>query len=458
MRVDPEEIEHLITVKRTAKAARRALGEPEALPEAGAVVTFPVAVFAPGSRPGSNPHFWSYRVSHEPGSVFPRGCTTVRYRGAIDGVEISGRFEIVVGHPDPATVAPAGVEADGVTAGPRWVASLPSNVWAPALGHDRLVRALQRAARREDEATDRLMATAYPFLDQIADSFGPQLRHRRAYLDREDVISEGWKRAYQLIDAFSSPNRPSAPWSTAVYRNCRRDMSRAVHALDGMSEAVATIRAACGAYPNVTDPVVMEELLAVQAEQRRLRLRHPELSADERRRRAEADHPRCPFSRRQIMWAMEAPRIVSWYDTASRVDIESGDSGDHHQLLELRTGIDDVNLASVEAPAAVAARCLADASDADLITMLDVMTDLGVGSGGDARSARLPQLRRRVLAPFILPGEKPGSEAVLRRAGHRARTKLFADGELLGGPRLAEAWQAGISAEEAHAADALLDA
>lgn len=456
MHVDPEKIEHLIAIKRTAKAARRALAAPGDLPESGAVVTFPVAVFAPGRREGSNAHFWSYRVSHEPGSVFPAGATTVRYRGTINGVDVNGHFQVVVGGHDPATITPAAFEADRTP--PGWAATLPANQSAPAVSTDRLVRSLSQAARREDDATERLMATAYPFLDQIADSFGLQLRHRRAYLDREDIINEGWKRAYQLIDTFSGPDRPSAPWSTAVYRNCRRDMSRAVHALDGMSEAVATVRAACGAHPEITDPVVMARLLAVQAEERRLALRHPALSAEQRRHRAESRHLRCPYSLRQIEWAMEAPRIVSWNDTVSRIDIESGDSSQHHHLLEVRAGTDDVGLASVEAPAAAAARSLADASGSDLVGLLDVMTDLGVGTGGDPAAARLPQLRRRMLAPFILPGEKPVSEAVLRRAGHRARTKLFADGELLGGPRLAEAWQARISAEEARAVDARCDA
>lgn len=225
-----------------------------------------------------------------------------------------------------------------------------------------------------------------------------------------------------------------------------------------MSEAVATVRAACGAHPEITDPVVMARLLAVQAEERRLALRHPALSAEQRRHRADSRHLRCPYSLRQIEWAMEAPRIVSWNDTVSRIDIESGDSSEHHHLLEVRAGTDDVGLASVEAPAAAAARSLAEASGSDLVGLLDVMTDLGVGTGGDPAAARLPQLRRRMLDPFILPGEKPASEAVLRRAGHRARTKLFADGELLGGPRLAEAWQAGISAEEARAVDARCDA
>lgn len=453
MQPDPEQIEHLIAIKRTAKAARHALAAPGDIPDQGAVVSFPVAVLAPGRRAGSSAHPWSYRVSHEPGSVFPVGATTVRYRGNIDGVAVSGHFQVVVGNHDLTTVAPAGFEADRTTP-PGWAASLPSNQWARAVGNDGLVRALTRATRREDDATERLMAIAYPFLDQIADSFGPQIRHRRAYLDRGDIINEGWKRAFQLIDAFSGPDRPSAPWSTAVYRNCRRDMSRAVHALDGMSEAVATVRAACGAHPEITDPVVMARLLAVQAEERRLAARHPDLPADQRRHRAESRHPRCPYSLRQIEWAMDAPRIVSWNDTASRIDIESGESTEHHPLLDKRAGTDDVGLASVEAPAASTARSLAAVSGSDLGAMLDVMTDLGVGAGGDPAAARLPQLRRRVLAPFILPGERPATEAVLRRAGHRARTKLFADGELLGGPRLARAWRAGISVEEARAVDA----
>ncbi|MGI8752235.1 MAG: hypothetical protein ACR2MN_07980 [Acidimicrobiales bacterium] len=456
MHVDPEEIEHLIAIKRIAKAARRALDAPGGLPQRGAPVTFPVAVFAPGRREGGNAHFWSYRVSHEPGSVFPSGATTVRYRGTINGVALTGHFQVVVGDHDPATVTPAGFQTDRTS--PGWAASLPGNRSAPAVSRDRLVRSLQRAARREDDATEQLMATAYPFLDQIADSFGPQLRHRRAYLDREDIINEGWRRAYQLIDAFSGPARPSAPWSTALYRNCRRDMSRAVHALDGMSEAVATVRAACGAHPEITDPVVMARLLAVQAEERRLAVHQPGLPAEQRRRRAEDRPLRGAYSLRQIEWAMDAPRLVSWNDTASRLDIGSGESTEHHHLLEMRPGVDDVGLAAVEAPASAAAASLAEATGSDLVTMLDVMTDLGVGTGGDPGAAHLPQLRRRVLAPFILPGERPASEAVLRRAGHRARTKLFADGELLGGPRLAQAWQAGISAEEARAVDARCDA
>ena len=456
MHVDPEQIEQLIAIKRIAKAARRALAAPDGLPERGAAVSFPVAVIAAGRREGSNAHFWSYRVSHEPGSVFSAGTTTVRYHGTINRIAVRGHFQVVVGCHDPAAVAPAAFETAAFEAGstpPGWAESLPGNQWAPAVSRDRLVRSLTRAARREDDATEQLMATAYPFLDQIADSFGPQLRHRRAYLDREDIISEGWKRAYQLIEAFSGADRPSAPWSTAVYRNCRRDMSRAVHALDGMSEAVATVRAACGAYPAITDPVVMARLLAVQAEERRLALRHPALSAEERHRRAGSCHLPCVYSLRQIAWAMEAPRIVSWNDTASRIDVESGESTEHHPLLEVRAGFDDAGLAAVEAPATTAAGALADATGTDLVGMLDVMTDLGVGSGGDARAARLPQLRRRVLAPFILPGEKPASEAVLQRAGQRARTKLFANGELLDGSRLVEAWQAGISAEEARAVD-----
>lgn len=452
MQVSPDRIEDLIAIKRTAKAARRALASKE-LPERGAVVTFPVAVVAPGKRAGSNAHFWSFRVSHEPGSVFPPGATTVRYQGSINGVTVDGHFQVVVGAQDPAAVAAAAFEVDRPNP-PAWVASLPGNRWAPDVEHRQLVRTLLRAARREDDATEQLMATAYPFLDQIADSFGPQIRHRRAYLDREDVINEGWKRVYQLIDAFSGPDRPSAPWSTALYRNCRRDMSRAVHALDGMSEAVATVRAACAAHPHITDPAAMAHLLAVQAEERRLALRLPGLSSHQRRRLAESCQPRCPYSLQQIEWAMDAPRLVSWNETASRLDVDSGESTERHHLLDGHAGGEDAGLAAVEEPAAAAARSLAEASGADLVTMLDVMTDLGVATGGDPGAARLTQLRRRVLSPFILPEEKPGSEDVLRRAGRRARTKLFAGGELLGGARLAQAWQAGISAEEARALDA----
>jgi hypothetical protein len=456
VQVNPDRIEELIAIERTAKAAVRALAAGD-LPERGAVVTFPVAVVAPGRRAGSNAHFWSYRVSHEPGSVFPPGATTVHYRGTINSVGVSGHFQVVVGEHDPSAVAAAAFEVDRHTA-PAWAASLPGNQWAPDVAHHELIGALTRAARREGDATEQLMATAYPFLDQIADSFGPQICHRRAYLDREDVINQGWKRVYQLIDAFSGPDRPSAPWSTAVYRNCRRDMSRAVHALDGMSEAVATVRAACGAHPHITDPVVMARLLAVQAEERRLALRLPGLPPDQRRRRAESCHPRCPYSLQQIEWAMGAPRIVSWNETASRIDIESGESRERHHLLDGHAGTDDGGLAAVEAPAAAAARSLAEATGADLVAMLDVMTDLGVGTGGEPGAARLTQLRRRVLSPFILPEEKPGSEDVLRRAGHRARTKLFAGGELLGGARLAQAWREGISAEEARALDGRCDA
>ncbi|MDQ6782785.1 MAG: hypothetical protein M3063_04955 [Actinomycetota bacterium] len=452
--MDPEEIERLITVKRIAKAARRALGAPEGLPERGAAVSFPVAVFAPGARREGNPHFWSYRVSHEPGAPYPVGITTVHYRGSITGVGVTGRFHVVVGGQDPATVPAATAELNGATGSPPWAASLPGNHWAADVGRERLRGQLIRAARRDDEATEQLMATVYPFLDQIADSFGLQIRHRQTYLDRDDVINEGWKRAFQVIDAFSGPDRPSAPWSTAMYRNCRRDMSRAVHALDGMSEAVATVQAACGAHPEITDPLVMQRLLAIQGEQRRRGGHHAGASVEQRREQGERHGARCPFSLQQIRWAMEAPRIVSWHDAAGRVDIEGGQGTDQHPLLELRGGVEDVGLASVEAPAASVARSLADASRSDLGHMLDVMADLGVGSGGDPAAARLPQLRRRMLAPFILPGERPASEAVLRRAGHRARTKLFANGELLGGARLAEAWQAGISAEEAQVVDA----
>nr|MDQ2729183.1 hypothetical protein [Actinomycetota bacterium] len=114
MHVDPEQIEHLITTKRMAKAARRALVAPGDLPDQGAVVGFPVAVFAPGTREGSNAHFWSYRVSHEPGSVFPTGATTVRYQGTINGVALTGHFQVVVGSHDPATVPPAGFGVDRI--------------------------------------------------------------------------------------------------------------------------------------------------------------------------------------------------------------------------------------------------------------------------------------------------------------------------------------------------------
>lgn len=460
MKVNPEEIEQLIALKRQARAARRALVETD-LDAGGAVVAFPVAVFASGSGPGRSDHFWSYQVSHEPGSVFPAGVTAVSYRGTINGKRFAGRFHVVVGEVDPGAVPDAGLDPSsddpaGRNAPPVWAARLPANLWCPAESPAGLRRALHRAAHREERATEAMMASVYPFLEHIAKSFSAQIDHRRAHLDREDLINEGWKRAYQVLDTFSGPLRPAVPWSSAVYLSCRRDMNRALHALDGMSEAVATVRAACTAHPTITDPVALQRVLAVQAEERRLAARRPDLPTAERHRMARSGRPACPFSLRQIQWAMAAPRVVFWHDAGVGRDIGETTGADDTHLCELRAGVDDLGLAAVEAPVAAAARRLAEASGADLAAVLDVMSDLGVGSGGDPAAARLPHLRRRVLAPFILPGETPASEAVLRLAGHRARTKLFVHGELLDGSHLAAAWRAGISAAEAVVLDAQL--
>lgn len=457
MQVDPNQIEQLINLKRAARAARRALESPGDLPEWGAVVAFPVAVFAPGSARGRNDHYWSYAVSREPGAVCPPGITAVDYRGTINGLRFTGRFHIVVHSGDGLTdPAPA---ASVATAGslPRWAEALPGNIQASAVDRPTLLRNLVRAARREAEATDQLLASAYPFLEHIADGFAAQLRHRRSSLDREDIINEGWKRVYQLLDVFSSPERPAVPWSTALYRNCRRDMSRAVHALDGMSEAVATVRAVCNTHPEITDPAAMQRLLAGQAQERRLAAGGPGRHG---RPEAEADlspgvEKPCPFSLQQISWAMAAPQVVSWHDAASRHD-DAGGEADEAVLADRLAGVEDCGLSAVTSAVAATARSLTEASGTDHRSMLDVMADLGVSAAGDPAAARLPHLRRRLLSPFILAGEKPHSEAVLRRAGHRARAKLFADGELLTGRPLAEAWRAGISAEEARELDAQL--
>ncbi len=453
MRVDHAEIERLIDNKRRAKAAKAALGAPGELPEGGAVVGFPVAVFAPGSKQDRNDHFWSYAVSHEPGSVFPPGITAVRYHGKVNATAFRGRFYVAVGDIDTERVPAAGAEGSWGDDPPPWSRDLPANHAVPGSTSRQLVRTLTRAARRETEATEALMAIVRPFLAQIADTFGPQINHRRAHLDPDDVINEGWRRAYQLMDAFAGPGRPSAPWSTAVYRNCRRDMSRAVHALDGMSEAVATVRAACAAHPEVTDPLALSRLLAIQGEERRLARRRPDLAADERHDLAAAADPPCPVSLQQISWALAAPRTVSWEDPTG---LEGGGGDGERRLMDRCSGVHDAGLAAIDAPVTAAARSLAEVAGADRRAMLDLLSDLGLGSGGDPAASRLRSLRRRVLAPFILPHERPHSDAVLQRAGQRARTKLVDRGELLCGDRLSAAWRAGVSEAEALRLDARL--
>jgi hypothetical protein len=231
-------------------------------------------------------------------------------------------------------------------------------------------------------------------------------------------------------------------------------MSRAVHALDGTSEAVSTIRAAAAAHPELAEPAQLARELAVQAAERRLRATQPSLPADERRRRAERDPGPCHHSLQQIAWATGLPRVVSWQDAAGRHDGIGGD--DAGALEDHCAGIDDGGLAAVDSPAGTTAAALAALTpEVGGQRMEDLLADLGLGDGDDGRpaSADLPRIRRRLLAPFILPGERPQSHAVLDRAGRRARAKLVHQGQLLPGDRLAAAWREGITAEEARAVD-----
>lgn len=434
MHVDPDDIEQLLGIARSARAATVALAGPTELPNQGAAVTFPVAVFAPGSQSERNHHYWSFRVSHEPGSVFAEGVTRVTYSGAVNSCRFDGHFHVAVGDVDPASVPPPGSTVTS-RCRPVWAATLPRNQWAPAVPTDRLARLLARSARRRQPTADRLMAIARPFVEQIADGLRPQLHHRRSFLDYEDVVNEGWRRVIQIIDAFTGPGRPRVPWSTAIYRNCRRDMHRAVYVLDGTSEAVSNIRSACWAHPAVTDPTALQRIIVAEDEERRGARRCPSRPASDPR-----------FTVRQIRWAMEAPQFVPWpHDRRGHgMRRPRGLNGTSSEKL----------LADVDEPAVVPARALCQATGVDAGAMLDVMADLGVSAGGDPAAARLTDVRRALLAPFILDGERDWSESVLRRAGRRARSKLFCGDDLLAMPRLREAWEAGITEDEARRVDA----
>jgi hypothetical protein len=454
--VDHDLLERSINLVRAARAARAALADPTRLAAGGAVATFPVSVVAPGATEASSEHWWSFRVEREPGSVFPAGVTAVRYQGRVAGVGISGRFHVVVGDPPAGGVPDASQVTTGAAARPAWAAQLPGNIALPALSPAALRRAVARLARREAAAAEQVLAIALPFIDHLADGFEPQLRHRRSTVDRQDLVSEGWRRAYQVLGLFAGPDRPDVAWSTALYRNCRRDMARAVHALDGTSEAVATIQAAHAAHPELTEPVQLARELAVQAAERTVAAAHPDLAPDERRRRAEATAGPCRHSLQQVAWAMRAPAVVSWQDRVGRRDGIGGD-GSEATVEDHWGGGEDAGLAAADAPAgAVAAALAALPSEVGVDDLADVVADLGLagpGGPGRPRDADLARVRRRLLAPFVLPGEQVRSRAVLDRAGRRARAKLFAGGELLAGAELAAAWRAGVDAEEAARLD-----
>lgn len=454
--VDHDLLEQSINLVRAARAARRAQADPARLAAGGAVATFPVSVLAPGAAEASSDHHWSFRVDHEPGDVFPVGVTAVRYRGRVAGVGFSGRFHVVVGDP-PADGAPGpSVVVAGGAARPPWMAQLPGNVALPALRPAALRRAVSRLARQEGPATEQVLTLALPFLDHLADGFDAQLRHRRATLDRQDLVSEGWKRAYQLLLQFAGPDRPDVAWSTALYRNCRRDMARALHALDGTSEAVATIRAAQAAHPGLAEPAQLARELAVQAAERRIAATQPGLPADERRRRAEATAGPCRYSLQQVEHAMGIPRVVSWQDASVRHD--GIGAGDDDGCVEDRwAGREDPDLAAVDGSAGGVAAALARlAPDVGAGELADVLADLGLrgdGPAGQAGRADLGRVRRRLLAPFAVPGEHLRSAAGLDRAGRRARAVLCAGGELLDADELRAAWRAGIDVEEARRLD-----
>ena len=98
-----ERVEALLAQIRIAAAAQKALDAGD-LPQTGAVAEFPMVVNVPsvGRR---HTHPWSMTVSHEPGTPFPEGVTSVKYKVQIGHCVMAGMYPVCVG--DTATISNA---------------------------------------------------------------------------------------------------------------------------------------------------------------------------------------------------------------------------------------------------------------------------------------------------------------------------------------------------------------
>lgn len=221
-------IEDAFLTIRAAKQAKLEL-EREDLPVRGAVVGFPVAVFAPGLNAKKSLRPYPLAISIEPGTVLAPGVHKVEATGVVKEDKLVGHFYVVVGGSPTATIPDAmwEVRKGGKGAPPAEdIQDLPQSFRVTADPRAKIKRDLRQIIRLMEHAYADLYHLSMPTMRAALQKYQSALFHQSASLDLGDILQECWLRHLQRVETYASPERPNATWRQVLVVNTRRDGGR----------------------------------------------------------------------------------------------------------------------------------------------------------------------------------------------------------------------------------------
>jgi DNA-directed RNA polymerase specialized sigma24 family protein len=221
-------IEDAFLTIRAGKQAKIELGR-EDLPLRGAVVTFPVAVFAPGLNVKKSLRPYPLSMTIEPGTVLPPGTHKIEAKGTVKEEKLVGYFFVVVGGSPTAPIPAAAweVRKNGRGQNPADdIQDLPQSFRVAADTKAKIKRDLRQITRLMEHAYADLYHLSMPTMRAALQKYQSALFHQSSSLDLGDILQECWLRHLQRVDTYASPERPNATWRQVLVVNTRRDGGR----------------------------------------------------------------------------------------------------------------------------------------------------------------------------------------------------------------------------------------
>lgn len=237
-------LENAFLAIRVARNARAGLTSSQA----GAIAQFPGVLYGPfrkNSGCGAAGQ-WAIKLSHEPGSVFPVGVTSVRWGVDLGDRKVLGEFAVVVLGPD--SPDPEVPEAFALVDKVRVESPLPSIVLR-ASGVRSLEREVVRLEAAAHEAKGEVISLSRPLLEQIVNRLRPSFD---AIVGRDDAFQAASIEALRLAEQkFAGPTRPAAAWGRVLGMNANRAVVRLLEMEHGQGRPEQAVKQLFGERPEL---------------------------------------------------------------------------------------------------------------------------------------------------------------------------------------------------------------
>ena len=244
-------LERAFLQMRVAAAAQSALEDFSGDP--GAPVVFPVTLFGPFEKgSGCGPAGQrALLMSHEPGSIFPKGTTRVSWSTVIEGYVFEGHFTVAVGE----RLRP---NSEHCVVRHRNMTQEISSPF-PSVGVKVLRGAAQRRALRElvapvQDAQAAILRLSEGLLVRALQRFSSRLASSN--LDWDDLMQIASMKTLDMAVRYASADRPHAAWGRVVGLGVDKAVQRALNKDAGIGRPEEAVRKLFRDVPEMRDASV----------------------------------------------------------------------------------------------------------------------------------------------------------------------------------------------------------